>query len=239
MLHGHHAGRAHAALGALKALSLDDSRKVANAATEALKAYERERPSNVETDLIEPALGHREVKDVAAPRPTVAPTDDRRITGATTAAKDERREIPPSDIFISYEHRDRDKARVLANALAAAGWTVWWDRRIAPGEAFDLVIERELASCKCVIVLWTARSVGATWVRNEARRAAKRRVLVPILIWVIYLLYRGLPIMLGTGPERGMLMASALVAYLLVAWVSLIGITTALWRFGLGPVMGI
>ena len=64
-------------------------------------------------------------------------------------------------------------------------------------------------------------------------------VLVPILIWVIFLLYRGLPIMLGTGPERGMLMASALVAYLLVAWVSLIGITTALWRFGLGPVMGI
>ena len=64
-------------------------------------------------------------------------------------------------------------------------------------------------------------------------------VLVPILIWVIYLLYRGLPIMLGTGPERGMLMASALVGYLLVAWVSLIGITTALWRFGLGPVIGI
>jgi Yip1 domain len=64
-------------------------------------------------------------------------------------------------------------------------------------------------------------------------------VLVPILIWVIYLLYRGLPVMLGTGPERGMLMASALVAYLLVAWVSLIGITAALWRFGLGPVMGI
>ena len=64
-------------------------------------------------------------------------------------------------------------------------------------------------------------------------------VLVPILIWVMYLLYRGLPAMLGTGPERGMLMASALVAYLLVAWVSLIGITAALWRFGLGPVMGI
>jgi hypothetical protein len=64
-------------------------------------------------------------------------------------------------------------------------------------------------------------------------------VLVPILIWVMYLLYRGLPVMLRTGPERGMLMASALVAYLLVAWVSLIGITTALWRYGLGPVIGI
>jgi hypothetical protein len=64
-------------------------------------------------------------------------------------------------------------------------------------------------------------------------------VLVPTLIWVIYLLYRGLPVMLGTGPERGMLMASALVAWMLVAWVSLIGITAALWRYGLGPALGI
>lgn len=60
-------------------------------------------------------------------------------------------------------------------------------------------------------------------------------VLVPVLIWSLYLLYRGLPVMLETSPERGMLMASALVAYLLVAWVSLIGITVVLWSFGFGP----
>jgi hypothetical protein len=60
-------------------------------------------------------------------------------------------------------------------------------------------------------------------------------VLVPILIWSIYLLYRGLPIVLETGPERGMLMASALVGYLLVAWVCLIGITVVLWSHGFGP----
>jgi hypothetical protein len=63
--------------------------------------------------------------------------------------------------------------------------------------------------------------------------------LVPVLIWTIYLLYRGLPIALRTGPGRGILMASALVAYLLVAWVSLIGITVVLWSYGLGPDMGI
>ena len=50
-------------------------------------------------------------------------------------------------------------------------------------------------------------------------------VLVPTLIWSMYLLYRGLPIVLKTGPGRGMLMASALIAYLLVAWVTLLGIT--------------
>src|SRR6185295_20114677 len=44
------------------------------------------------------------------------------------------------------------------------------------------MIERELCTCKCAVVLWSANSVNATWVRNEARRAARRNVLVPILI---------------------------------------------------------
>lgn len=63
-------------------------------------------------------------------------------------------------------------------------------------------------------------------------------VLVPVLIWCMFLLYRGLPIVLATGPNRGMLMASALIAYLLVALVSLLGITVALWGSGIGPLIG-
>ena len=63
-------------------------------------------------------------------------------------------------------------------------------------------------------------------------------VLVPTLIWSMYLLYRGLPVVLQTGPNRGMLMASALIAYLLVAAVSLLGVTVALWGSGLGPLIG-
>ncbi len=63
-------------------------------------------------------------------------------------------------------------------------------------------------------------------------------VLVPALIWSMYLLYRGLPIVLGTDPGRGMLMASSLIAYLLVAWVSLLGLTVVLWSRGIGPRIG-
>jgi hypothetical protein len=63
-------------------------------------------------------------------------------------------------------------------------------------------------------------------------------VLVPALIWSMFLLYRGLPVVLATGPNRGMLMASALIAYLLVALVSLFGITVALWGSGIGPLLG-
>lgn len=64
-------------------------------------------------------------------------------------------------------------------------------------------------------------------------------VLVPILIWSMYLLYSGLPVALGISPERGMLMASALIAYLLVAMVSLLGISMMLWGQGIGPALGI
>lgn len=64
-------------------------------------------------------------------------------------------------------------------------------------------------------------------------------ILVPVLIWSMYLLYRGLPIVLCTTPERGMLMASSLIGYFLVALVSLLGITVVLWSYGLGPPMGV
>ncbi len=64
-------------------------------------------------------------------------------------------------------------------------------------------------------------------------------VLAPALIWSMYLLYRGLPVVLRIDPQRGMLMASALIAYLLVAAVSLLGVTVVLWGQGIGPAVGI
>ena len=64
-------------------------------------------------------------------------------------------------------------------------------------------------------------------------------VLVPALLWSMYLLYRGLPIVLHTTPEHGMLMASSLIGYFLVAAVSLLGITVVLWSHGIGPSMGV
>jgi hypothetical protein len=52
LLRGHHVGRARAALAALKDLSLDDSRKVANAAVEALKdCDEEERRQRIQPHL--------------------------------------------------------------------------------------------------------------------------------------------------------------------------------------------
>jgi hypothetical protein len=59
---------------------------------------------------------------------------------------------------------------------------VWWDRKIMVGQAFDQVIEHELETAKCVVVLWSKDSIFSEWVKNEAAVAAERGVLVPVLI---------------------------------------------------------
>lgn len=85
-----------------------------------------------------------------------------------------------SDIFVSYASSDRERARVLAQALESQGWSVWWDRNIQLGHDFDLVIEEALDGARCVIVVWTVDSVRSSWVRSEADDAKQRGVLLPV-----------------------------------------------------------
>lgn len=87
-----------------------------------------------------------------------------------------------TDVFISYASENRERARVLANALETRGWSVWWDRKIVPGQSFDRVIEHALETAKSVVVLWSENSITSDWVKNEATAAAERDVLVPSLI---------------------------------------------------------
>ena len=84
-----------------------------------------------------------------------------------------------TDVFISYANEDRARAGNLASALEARGWSVWWDRRIIPGQTYDQAIERELESAKSVVVLWSKDSIASEWVKNEATAASERGVLVP------------------------------------------------------------
>jgi TIR domain/PDZ domain len=87
-----------------------------------------------------------------------------------------------ADLFISYASEDRERARALAEMLAARGWSVWWDREIPLGQSFDEVIEKALTRAKCVIVLWSTVSVASEWVRNEASEGKRRGILVPVFI---------------------------------------------------------
>ncbi|MER2514227.1 MAG: toll/interleukin-1 receptor domain-containing protein [Nitrosomonas ureae] len=87
-----------------------------------------------------------------------------------------------SDVFISYAKEDREHAKTLASSLEAHAWSVWWDRKIVPGQSFDQMIEKELENARSVVVLWSKDSIASEWVKNEAASAAERGLLIPALI---------------------------------------------------------
>jgi hypothetical protein len=85
-----------------------------------------------------------------------------------------------SDIFLSYAADDRNSIRSLVQALQGQAWSVWWDRRILPGQHWPEVIEKALASCRVVVVVWTVKSIKSRWVRLEANAGAQIDGLIPI-----------------------------------------------------------
>jgi hypothetical protein len=87
-----------------------------------------------------------------------------------------------SDIFLSYAREDLPRVKPVVYALAARGWSVWWDRTIRPGQSFARVIQAALDEAGCVVVLWSRDSVQSRWVLNEAGEGDRRGILIPALL---------------------------------------------------------
>ncbi len=86
------------------------------------------------------------------------------------------------DVFVSYASEDRETVRALVTDLEANGFSVWWDRSIGAGAAFDREIERALDAASAVLVLWSPASIESDWVRAEAYEGLNRGVLVPVVV---------------------------------------------------------
>lgn len=88
-----------------------------------------------------------------------------------------------ADIFLSYSREDIDVAHKLTLLLEKQGWSVYWDKTsILAGQNFVEVIENELQTCLCVLVLWSKNSSQSNWVRDEAEFGINRRILIPVLL---------------------------------------------------------
>jgi serine/threonine-protein kinase len=87
-----------------------------------------------------------------------------------------------ADVFISYKAEDRARLAPLVAALEAEGFSIWWDARIGGGANWREEIQQHLDLAKCVVVAWTKRSVGpaGNFVRDEATRAQRRGVYLPV-----------------------------------------------------------
>jgi TIR domain len=98
-----------------------------------------------------------------------------------------------TQIFLSYAREDVETARALADALAADGHRVWWDRRLGGGMDFAAEIERQLAAARVAVVLWSGASVQSGFVRDESARAREAGKLLPVRIGEV-----ALPLGFGT-----------------------------------------
>lgn len=89
-----------------------------------------------------------------------------------------------STVFVSYKRDDEVRVARIVRALEHLGFTVWWDRDLPAAEPWRDQLSAALDAASCVIVIWSRASVGPSgdFVRDEAARAKRRHILVPVLI---------------------------------------------------------
>lgn len=85
-----------------------------------------------------------------------------------------------ADIVISYKSDERGRAGFVVALLEAAGFSVWWDQKLAAGESYSSRIIDEIDQAKCLVVLWSKASATSDWVRGEAKVADEAGKLVPL-----------------------------------------------------------
>lgn len=86
---------------------------------------------------------------------------------------------PRGMVFVSYAHADSARVEPLVKALAKR-FNVWWDRDIEPGELWRRTLMDQLGAARCVVVVWTMKSVTRDIIWSEVQRAKERGVLVPV-----------------------------------------------------------
>ena len=87
-------------------------------------------------------------------------------------------ELTDYDIFLSYARSDREKARLIFDALGGQGWSVFMDEDIPNATRWEEYLLDQLDQVPCVFVLWSPAARKSEWVIKEAEASLKRGVLV-------------------------------------------------------------
>lgn len=92
------------------------------------------------------------------------------------------------DVFLSHSSRDKERARILRDALRDRDVSVWFDEeQIRPGDSIPLKVEEGIEYSKAVIVCLSPNYLDSHW--TPAERAAftysdpnnKKRTLIPVI----------------------------------------------------------
>lgn len=74
-------------------------------------------------------------------------------------------------VFISHAHNDKPLARKLAGVLEHAGFDVWHDELVLPGDNWANEIGKNLEDSDAMVVLLTPASLNSKTVRDELKYA--------------------------------------------------------------------
>src|SRR5579872_3952604 len=87
-----------------------------------------------------------------------------------------------ANVFVSYARSTAAEAHLVAEALRAAGFSVWRDDELPPHRSYSDVIEERLAAARAVVAVWSADAVKSQWVRAEADAAREAGKLVQLSV---------------------------------------------------------
>jgi len=87
-----------------------------------------------------------------------------------------------ADVFVSYARATRERVKPICANLEQSGFSLWWDERLQAGDDFAMVIERELANARCVVVVWSEAARNSLWVRAEATEALDANKLAQVRV---------------------------------------------------------
>jgi hypothetical protein len=86
------------------------------------------------------------------------------------------------DVFISYSRTNEDVVARLAEAVKAAGYSVWWDAELPPHLSYGDVITEKIGAAKAAIVVWSRAAAASEWVRAEADVARNQKKLIQVSV---------------------------------------------------------
>ncbi len=87
-----------------------------------------------------------------------------------------------ADIFLSYSHFDRSKAREVVAALEEAGYSVFWDQATPSGSDWNTWIRDQLTQARLCVTLWSKTSVNSRNVIHESTIALEEGKFLPVMI---------------------------------------------------------
>jgi len=96
-------------------------------------------------------------------------------------------------VFISYSSADKKLARRVSDVLKEAGFEVWDDRQIMPGDNWAAEVGKALQQAEAMVVLFTPTSLHADHVQHEISYALGKKDYSGRVIPVLTVPERDLP----------------------------------------------